>query len=177
MKVLYIHGLDSKPNPTKLKIIESFGCKVLAQHINYRSTPNAFALLDKYIVDNKIEFIIGSSLGGRLGYWLSEYEGLPCLLFNPAIISNTSVNLEIPGIITGQCPFRLIVFGEKDTVIDPVKNEDFFTGNSHKQQTQKFLKLAWLEHQVDEVTFEICMHWAMDCLGSWKMDGQDSAWL
>ncbi len=69
MKALYIHGLDSKPNPTKLKIIESFGCKVLAQHINYRSTPNAFALLDKYIVDNKIEFIIGSSLGGRLGYW------------------------------------------------------------------------------------------------------------
>lgn len=168
MRVLYIHGLDSQPNTTKLKIIESFECSVFAQHIDYRNTPNAFAFLDKYILDNKIEFIVGSSLGGKLGYWLSEYEGLPCLLFNPAIISNTKVNLEIPGIITGQCPIRFIVFGEKDTIVDPIKNEAFYKEHCKASQIQKFLKLAWLGHQVDEVTFEICMHWAMEYFKRWR---------
>lgn len=171
MKVLYIHGLDSKPNTTKLKIIESFGCKAFARHIHYRTTPDSFAILDKYIVDNKIAFIIGSSLGGKLGYWLSEYEGLPCLLFNPAIKSNTNVNLEIPEIITGQCPIRFIVFGEKDTVVDPERNEVFFRNNRHEKQVQKFLKLEWLGHQIDEVTFEVCVHWAMDCFRRRKIYG------
>lgn len=164
MNTLYIHGLYSHPKENKLKILESFDLKPFYEHIDYENTPGAYHLLKGIISKEQIKFIIGSSLGGYLGFWLAEEFGLPCLLFNPAIIFENKPKLIIPDIEIGKCPLKMIVQGKKDKVVNPSANYQFLKENEMKNQKQKIISLDWLEHSIDLVTFEISVHWAVETL-------------
>lgn len=159
MKILYIHGLDSSPNPDRMGWLEEQGHSVSALHIDYRNEPNTYQILLEKATSDEIEFIVGSSLGGRLGYWLSEELGISCLLFNPALA------LEIPGLdnhvpeIPG-CKSRYIVLGALDDVVDPQQTWEWLKGMERKDLIQRVGLFQHLGHQIDRQTYIDSCRWA-----------------
>ncbi|MDB4754897.1 hypothetical protein OAF80_00415 [bacterium] len=149
--ILYIHGLDSSPKPSKLKLLESFGT-VYALHLNYRQQADPFKALSKEIEHNGITHVIGSSMGGYLGFWLAEKHSLPCLLFNPAL-DMRSIDLSVERNYN-QSPKRLIVLGEQDEVVDPFNTIDFLKRTSHTKVAQQVIIDSKMEHRITEEKFE-----------------------
>ena len=168
IKTVYIHGLGSQPLPEKMKIMEQAGFNVSGLHLNYTENSNVYAELKEFIINEKAEFIIGSSLGGMLAYWLSEEFGIPALLFNPAMVFQ-SVKLDIPKINSLNCPLRMIVLGEKDDVINPIKNKQFFEEKERNGLSQKVLSCSWLGHSIDFQTFEEMCFFAARNYSIWKL--------
>jgi len=168
IKAVYIHGLDSEPKPEKVKIMEQAGFEVSALHLSYRENKNVYTELKEFILDKKAEFIIGSSFGGMLGYWLSEEMGIPALLFNPAIVYQ-SIQVNIPKIDNLNCPMRMIILGEQDDVVDPIKNKQFFKEQERKGLKQKVLLCSWLGHSIDFQTFEEMCFFAVRNYSIWKI--------
>ncbi|RLD83223.1 MAG: hypothetical protein DRJ07_07055 [Bacteroidetes bacterium] len=168
IKTVYIHGLDSEPLPGKMEIMKQAGLEVSALHLNYRENNNVYTELKELILDKKVEFIIGSSFGGMLGYWLSEELGIPSLLFNPAMVFQ-SVQVDLPKIQSFNCPMRIVVLGEQDDVVDPVKNKQFFFSKQRKDLTQKVLSCSWLGHSIDFQTYEEMTFFAVRNYSIWKL--------
>ena len=151
MITLYIHGLDSSPKLEKTAIINTYS-SVEALHLDYRKQPDSFDILSKLIIDKKISHIIGSSLGGYLGFWLAERFGLPCLLFNPAIgLRSIELNIDVKN---RTCPNRLIVIGEKDDVVTPKTTLSFLKEHKSDNCKQRIITCNDLAHQIDLDTFK-----------------------
>ncbi len=161
MKTLYIHGLESYPKPEKVKIMENAGLEVIAIHLHYKNQPDAYELLKIESLRNHVEFIVGSSFGGYLGYWLAEDLGIPCLLFNPAIQLGSRIDVTVPRIRDLMCRERYVVIGSKDEIVNPKFNEVFFSRQERSGLIQKVIICQWLAHQVDEETFEEMVRWAV----------------
>lgn len=152
MKVLYIHGLDSNPTPQKIEMIAQKGHEVFALHLNYRTEKDAYHILKKYASENQVEFIVGSSLGGFLGFYLAEELGIGCLLFNPAMAINI-VEAKISADFQRKCPKRYIILGDKDEVVNPNLNWGFFQKSENQAPHQRVIRCQWLAHQIDFVSF------------------------
>ena len=75
IKTVYIHGLDGYPKPEKMEIMKQAGLDVSALHLNYRENKNVYSDLKNLIINNKAEFLVGSSFGGMLSYYLAEEFG------------------------------------------------------------------------------------------------------
>lgn len=150
MNTLYIHGLDSSPRPDKLAVIRTWS-EVEGLHLDYRHQPDSFNVLSSVIVENKISHIVGSSMGGYLGYWLAKRHGIPALLFNPALNMNSiGLNVDVKG---SEIPELVIVTGMLDDVVDPVDTAKFLK----QQQAHEhilLLKCEELGHQIDMDTFQ-----------------------
>ncbi len=159
MNILYIHGLDSSPNPDRMGWLEAHGHQVFAQHIDYRSEANTYRRLKDEILRRNATFIVGSSLGGRLGFWLSEDLGLECLLFNPAL-SMDIPQLEIPALASLRCPKRYIVLGAKDDRIDPQLSWVWLDSQQRPDCQQYVSMYQWLGHQIDIHSFAMAARWA-----------------
>lgn len=145
MAILYIHGLDSSPNEAKMAEIEKHG-NAIGLHLNYREQVDAFQILSKTIEENNITHIIGSSMGGYLGFYLAHKYQLPCLLFNPAL-SQRSVEVGVER-LKQECPKRLIVLGMKDEVVDPKETIDFLDSSPYVALEQEVIHNQNLEHQI-----------------------------
>jgi uncharacterized protein len=161
MKALYIHGLDASPIPEKLDILEKAGLEVVALHLDYRSERNVYQTLNKYAQSEKVAFLVGSSLGGYLAHWLAEDLGLPCLLFNPAMSYIDTLDEYMPEITNRLCPARFVVIGAFDDTVNPDENIRFYREQDDGECYQRVLVCEWLEHQIDFVTFEEMIHWAL----------------
>ncbi|MEA2043320.1 MAG: YqiA/YcfP family alpha/beta fold hydrolase [Bacteroidota bacterium] len=168
MKTIYIHGLDSSPRPDKIKILESLGLEVEALHIDYRKNPDAYAVLEQYMQNSDIEFIVGSSLGGRLGFYLSARFQIPALLFNPALHS-LSLDMETPAIPEKINEEQFFVLGENDQTINPKQTKDFIRKNKLKKNI-RLITCHWLAHQIDLRTFEEMSRWAVESLTAKKQN-------
>lgn len=150
MNILYIHGLDSSPKPSKVALLKQYG-SVTALHLNYRDQKDAFSILDHEIRKSKSTHIVGSSMGGYLGFWLAEKHKLPCLLFNPALVKRT-IELEVEK-HTNQCPKRLIVLGELDTIVNPYETIKFLKTTPHNNVIQSILLASNMAHQISDENF------------------------
>lgn len=150
MKTLYIHGLDSSPKPDKMAVIREHS---LAEglHLDYRADNTAFYKLNDYINNHGITHIVGSSMGGFLGFWLAEKHQLPCLLFNPALVER-SVSMEYQQQLNG-CPSRLVVLGAKDDVVNPQQTAEFLDNLYATTTHQRVVWCNNLAHQIDINTF------------------------
>jgi predicted esterase YcpF (UPF0227 family) len=164
MKTLYIHGLDSHPVPEKNKIMKKAGLEPVALHISYREKLGVYETLKDTAIRKKIEFIIGSSLGGYIGNVIAEDMGLPCLLFNPAMNYTDVFYSKIPVIEEPKCPARYIVLGANDSSSNPVLTASKFLGKSSGKMDQRIITCHWLEHQIDFRTFEEMVNWALSSL-------------
>lgn len=161
MKTLYIHGLDSFPVPQKMEILRNAGLETVALHMNYRTDTDIYTNLRDYALGQKVDFIVGSSLGGFLGYWLAEDLGLPCLLFNPAMNYRNKLEPHLPDIPQLRCPSRYVVIGAHDDVVEPTANIRFFRENNRSNCRQRVVVCEWLKHQIDFGTFEEMVYWAL----------------
>lgn len=117
MNLVYLHGLDSKLSLEKKDILEKFG-KVIAPEIDYYSNTNAIESLVDQLKDKKVDVIIGSSIGGFAGYYVSTALKKPALLFNPAL-KNRSVEQIIPSIPINSRSVKQFVLGALDDVVNP----------------------------------------------------------
>lgn len=164
MKTLYIHGLDSFPVPTKKQIMKDAGLSVVALHINYREQLAVYETLKDTAIRKKVKFIIGSSLGGYLAYWLAEDLGLPCLLFNPAMIYDDVFYSKIPTIDDPKCTSRYVVLGAKDKSLKPKDTLKFLKKHNRGNLNQQVVTCDWLGHQIDFKTFDEMVNWAVHSL-------------
>ncbi len=164
MKTLYIHGLDSHPLPEKNKIMKKAGLEPTALHISYREKLGVYETLKDTAIRKKIEFIIGSSLGGYIGNVIAEDLGLPCLLFNPTMHYTDVFYSKIPNIEKPKCPARFVVLGKHDPSINPHYTAKIFTEQQSNKIDQRILTCHWLEHKIDFRTFEEMVNWAVGSL-------------
>lgn len=155
MNIIYIHGLDSQPNLEKIDLIERRGHQTYALHLDYRTDRGCYWKLKEKILTAKIDFIIGSSLGGYFGYWLGQELGIPQLLFNPAMPFR-SVQVPSPEVLAEQNTPSWVVLGKHDDTIPANLNNSFFEG----REAARVITCAWLGHRIDLTTFEEMICWA-----------------
>ena len=154
-KILYLHGLDSFPKPEKVEILKKAG-EVSAPKLNYRAFKDDLTLFNELadsIAIEKISHIVGSSFGGYMGFYLSEFCKIPAVLFNPAL---SFKNLEVPVVKNFTDTTKTIILGIYDNVINPEQTEDFIIDNNYANI--KIVKLRF-EHQVPEDVFELVLNY------------------
>jgi predicted esterase YcpF (UPF0227 family) len=112
--ILYLHGLEGKLSEEKRNVLLQFGY-VSTPDIDYRKPK---ILLNLVEICKTADIIIGSSMGGYTGYFLSLIFDKPCLLFNPAFpyrpVNPDFSGVEIP---KSKKADTTIVLGNKDLVI------------------------------------------------------------
>jgi len=153
--ILYIHGLDSSPNEQKLAILQQYGHRTHALHLDYRKDRLAYLKLKKEALEKKIDFIVGSSLGGYFGYWLGHELQINQLLFNPAMPFR-SVQVQSLDIDENPMVKSWVVLGINDEVIPPNLNIAFFKN----REAIRLISCQWLGHRIDEETFEEMVRWS-----------------
>lgn len=144
-KILYLHGLDSCATEDKMKaIIKAYDTPfVVSPHIDYRLAPDCvFDELFKLAESIKPDLIIGSSMGGRFGYYIAKKLGCDVILFNPAICE-TSLTHKIDK--SGDRKIKgAAVLSILDDVIDSDKTNQFITENEQSITVHKVL----IGHQI-----------------------------
>ena len=81
--ILYIHGFASCGNSNKTKLLKQHFDNVFAPDVPI-DPDKAISFLQKLIVDNEINLIIGSSLGGFYAAHLAEKFQIKTILLNPS---------------------------------------------------------------------------------------------
>lgn len=158
MKIIYLHGLEAKPHPDKIAVLEKNGHEVLAPHFDFRSyngIEEPFAMIREMAEKQGSEFIVGSSFGGFLGYWIGQALGIPQLLFNPALSYN-SLLMPTPLVPVREELPSWVVLGAKDETVPPELNVDFFAN----KPASRVIVCQWLGHRTDLATFEQMTRWA-----------------
>jgi len=150
---LFVHGLHSNVNQDKVAIMEKYFPKVTARYIQYGSRPDAYNELKDICRKEKVDFIIGSSFGAYLGFYLSRELQLPAILFNPALFFRDQDTTFVIKEIHQASPFSLFVIGEKDDVIPP-GSIDLFLEKNKIEDNIRIIRCEWVEHRIDLKTFE-----------------------
>lgn len=152
MKIVYIHGLDSKLSPEKREILKKFG-EVISPEINYYENPAAIATILQQVEGKDPDVIIGSSMGGFAAYYVSTALNKPALMFNPAL-AERSVEQEVPpGEITAPS-LKQFLLGAIDDVVDPGQTLEFIAG-AYNQYTNFHLHIMpGLTHNIPLDVFE-----------------------
>lgn len=153
MNILYLHGLNSSGlGPEKRRILEKYG-KVFSPAIDYRTEPNSIELLTEQYKNQKIDAVIGSSMGGFIGYYIADAFKIPSLLFNPALASRP-VNQRIPFFQNPYLSFKQIVLAANDEVINP-KDTILFLSKMLQQHTDYHIHIRQdIKHQIPVDVFE-----------------------
>ncbi|OJJ15811.1 hypothetical protein BKI52_36435 [marine bacterium AO1-C] len=153
MNLLYIHGLDSNPRSDKVATLEAIADNVWAPQLYYRKNNQVFSDLLPEAIRRDINFIVGSSAGGFMGYWLSKHLNCNALLYNPALAFQSVIQQIIPikdvPINHRQCQ---IILGQKDNIIPPQSTIDYLKENDQSEYYQIEI-IEGLGHQIDLDTF------------------------
>lgn len=153
MNILYLHGLDSFLSDEKNQILKPFG-NVIAPKLDYRSNPNCIETLFNQYFNQNIDVLIGSSMGGFAGFYLSKMLQVPALLFNPALPYRTSVLQNIPMIKEENKNLLQIVIGNQDDVILAKDNLDFISKLLPLKNDFRLHLIAELGHGIPLDIFE-----------------------
>ncbi|PRX38765.1 alpha/beta hydrolase family protein [Salegentibacter salegens] len=81
MKILYLHGLNSKLSDEKREVLEEYG-QVFAPDIDYSDKHFQPDLILKEFPNTEFNEVMGSSMGALNAYAISEIIGRSALLFN-----------------------------------------------------------------------------------------------
>ena len=155
MKIIYLHGFNSSKESETVKTLEKiYGEKLISISYDYINPDIAHNQIEKLIKDtweeDKNIILIGSSLGGFWANYFLQTLHLKALLINPSIKPSETIkkylginknfstgkeftlkesdfekykNYELP---LNQSSFRIILLGDKDTVIDPYNSAVYF---------------------------------------------------
>jgi len=136
-EVVYLHGLESKTNCSKVKYLRELGYKVHNPSMDYKND-GCFKKTKELLKKNNPKAIIGSSMGGYFAYELGKYFDIPVILLNPALHSR---NFE-PKVGNGgeNHPIVYLAVGGKDDVIDYKKTIKYLSKNSKGFCNSNYLK-------------------------------------
>jgi len=118
MKIVYLHGLESKTNCAKVKFLREMGHTVYNPGIDYRNlNSDQFESIYSAIKTFNPNLVIGSSMGGYFAYNVGKRFGIQVLLLNPALHSR-GFDPEI-STHDGIIPRATVLLGENDDIINP----------------------------------------------------------
>lgn len=131
-KALYFHGLESNGLADEKRVPLEELIKVEVPIIKYKTDKNVIPYFTEYIEAHRSEFdfIIGSSIGGRLGFYMANKFDIPFIAFNPSVISERS-DLYLP-VSEELKKYPLtekysIIWGKNDTVINNKAVSEYLT--------------------------------------------------
>lgn len=128
MKVAFFHGLESDPQSDKNIALGKKFDFVYEPPMNYYEA-GLFNKVLQEVKKNKIDLLIGSSMGGWFAYAISTHTGIPTLLFNPAVQGRSMAKMDPVVTLGSQSANHTIVFGSKDDVIIPEDSVMWFKQN------------------------------------------------
>lgn len=153
MNILYLHGLESKLSEVKRATLEQFGT-VIAPDMDYKSNSEMCDYLMKTYESESIDCIIGSSMGGFMGYYVAMKLNVPALLFNPALPIR-SLNQVVPAGLQAKTNQRFsIVLGSQDETVPAVANLQYFSENFIPTVQYSIKVRPDLAHQIPLEVFE-----------------------
>ena len=136
MKVLYLHGLESKQGGDKVDYLAK-KYEVIAPEMDYHN-PKLFQGMLDLVRGFEPDTIIGSSMGGYFAYKLATITGTPVVLLNPAMHSRA---FEPEGVYEGTKEVvGTMIMGHKDDVIDPKKTINLLRKGIRNGQLRTYLK-------------------------------------
>jgi len=94
MKILYVHGFGSAydPNHEKIQTLETIGT-VVGVNVDYcKGYQNVFETVMTAVTDEKVDLIVGTSMGGYMAAHVGSACGVPFVSMNPA--TNPSDSLQ-----------------------------------------------------------------------------------
>ncbi|WP_417236213.1 YqiA/YcfP family alpha/beta fold hydrolase [Bizionia paragorgiae] len=129
MNILYLHGLMSSNQSVKIDWLKEKHT-VFNPLLKYKeSGQSIFADLEELIENNTIDLIIGSSMGGYLGFHLGNRYQIPTLLFNPALAKESEFKPEVK-IVDNTSILHTLVLGQDDEVVIPSQTLQFLKANN-----------------------------------------------
>lgn len=152
MNILYLHGLESKLSPEKRNLLEKYG-EVYAPDVDYYKDPKAIENILKKYAGLDIDAVVGSSMGGFAGYYISDELDRPALLFNPALKSR-SVKQEFPDGGSASKSFKQLVIGARDEVVMPGDTLSFISTKLNVGTEYFFHIRPEMEHRTPVEIFE-----------------------
>jgi predicted esterase YcpF (UPF0227 family) len=154
MKILFLHGLESKLSAPKRAILETYGT-VIAPDLEYKSNPNVIQNLFDQYHDQHINAIIGSSMGGFTAYHLANSLGICALLYNPALPYRNDVEQITPITLPiNKSSFMRFVLGGQDDVIKAKDNLNYLAQHSNPTTDYIITIKRDLAHQIPIDVFE-----------------------
>ena len=153
MRILFLHGLESKPGCEKVQLLQSLGHIVQSPKIEYKDD-KSYENLYKLTKYNNYDVIIGSSMGGWFAWNLGKELGVPVLLLNPALHSR-SVNPIIGEWrqIEKKASKVFLALGLYDEVISPDKTLEWLKDNDKLDWNPNNTKVAGYGHRTSVEDF------------------------
>jgi len=150
--ILYLHGLHSHLSNEKREVLELYG-NVKAPQFDYFTTQDVIAQLIRQFEEGSIDCVMGSSMGGFVGYYVAQALGVPALLFNPAL-PYRSVEQGVPTIKTAHSATVHFVLGVKDEVIRAKDTLHFITEKMPIASLYRIYLRPELGHRIPMPVFE-----------------------
>ncbi|HEY0046378.1 MAG TPA: YqiA/YcfP family alpha/beta fold hydrolase [Flavobacterium sp.] len=151
MKILYLHGLESKLNDNKRSVLKRYG-EIIAPDLDYSTDSNIIQTLYTKYQNQDVDVILGSSMGGFTGFYLAAQLGVPALLFNPALSYRSTVQ-EVPDQMASFARPVHIVLGVLDPIIKYSDTRDFLRQHHIEHDVTVHLRED-LEHQIPLHVFD-----------------------
>ncbi len=114
MNILYLHGLNGNNISERTEWLSKYG-KLINPKMDYKNYIESFKFLEKLVIKYKIDVVVGSSMGGFLGFHLANYYGLSSILLNPALLITNIVNPNIKQF--AKRTLHYISLGKQDDII------------------------------------------------------------
>ena len=146
MNILFLHGLESKLSQPKRELLEQYGT-VLAPDLEYKTNSDIINMLHTQFQNKNIDAIIGSSMGGFTGFYLSKLLRVPALLFNPALPSRNAYQ-AIPETDAQQNHLLQFVIGNQDDIVDPQQNLEFIIKHVARNADIKIHIINSMHHRI-----------------------------
>lgn len=154
MTILYLHGLESKLNPEKRAILERYAA-VIAPDLDYYSDPNVFITLMENNEEHHFDVVMGSSMGGFMGYYISNTIKCPALLFNPAL-PHRPVTQHTPDLNPlNAAPQLNFALGGEDQIIKANETLKWLSKNRIAETDFQIFIHNEMGHQIPTTIFEI----------------------
>ncbi len=153
MNILYLHGLESRLSDVKRDVLLPFG-NVFAPDLDYKNNAEIFDWILDFYKNQSFDGVIGSSMGGFMGYYIAMHLNIPALLFNPALPIR-SLNQNIPQSIEVKNNQRFsFVLGSQDQTVPAVSNLKYFAENLVSTMHYSIKIRPDLAHQIPLEIFE-----------------------
>ncbi len=114
---LYIHGLGAEISDDIKNSLSKYN--LIYPKINYDKTTKPYYQCLEILNKDKVDFIIGHSIGGVMGYYLAKETNIPALLLCPAFGDEYKVLTS--KLVKDNNPKIVVIIGKKDDEVDNKK--------------------------------------------------------